>query len=437
MKKRALFIITGLWIAALTGCGQEEVIYGEDTALEQGENIDENHASGTIRDLLEMGDEEVWEETIEGKEETIRVKAKIKVPDAANFSTMTATKYYLTKEDKKRIAEYFMDADTIKVDTRYVFTKEQIQEQIDYSKESIEEFSVTEPLDFNKLRAGYEERCMEKLEQQLASAPNNSDEIKEEPEDYSANHYIGSRGNVEYSLDFEADLYADAPSDICSWSLSREEDESTQSSTNKETITQQQACSQAERICEELGLADMMVINVEDYAEEDISLSYVIELVRGINGVEVDGNPYGVLEPYNEEETAVTPYKPEKVRIGIDALGVSFISCENCMKGGEIGDTVKLLSYSQILEVFRRELETMETEKGEKSLMWMRLELSYLRVADESDPNLFYYIPVWRLGRRLEDSYLTTDNIWINAIDGSRIYPEEVGAAEFYAYWYI
>ena len=435
MKKRALFIVAGLWIVALTGCGQEEVIYGEDTALEQRENIDENHASGTIRDLLEMGDEEEWEDSIEGKGETIKVKAKIKVPDAANFYTKTATKYYLTKEDKKRIVEHFMDADTIKADTRYVLTKEDIQEQIDRIKEYIEELSVTEPLEYNKLQAAYEERYMEKLEQQLASAPTNNDAIKEEPGDYSANHYIGSKGNVEYSLSFESDWYSDAPSDICSWTLFREEDESTLLSANQEIITQQQACSQAERICEELGLADMMVIKVEGKAEEDIA--YVIELVRGINGVEVDGNPYGVLEPYDEEETVVTPYKPEKIRIGIDARGFSFISYENCMKGGETGDAVKLLSYSQILEVFRRELETMETEKGEKSITWMRLELSYLRVADESDPNLFYYIPVWRLGRGFEDSYLTTDNIWINAIDGSRIYPEEVGAAEFYAYWYI
>lgn len=450
MKKTVLFVLTGLWLAALTGCGQEEIPYGETADLDSQEEVVEKH-SGTLRDLLGMKEEHMWEENIEGKDGSVKIKAVITVPDTSNLYTMTAAKYSLTADDKRKIAEHFLDVDTIKVDTDFVLTKERIQAEIDEQESRIAELSVS---NVEEETIAYEEQVREKLEKQLLSAPS-ADEVKEEPGNYSANYYVGSKGNQKYRLVFGDDYwftnscYVDN-SGIFSWGIvkteySDEENEKLQSNAGNDKITEEEACSLAKRICGELGLPDMSVVKVDKVEPSDraIGLSwtqYEIYLVRNINGVSLDGVPLDsniyVERPYLEEESTIRPYEQERVWVTINNLGWSNISYDGSMKVKEIGDAVKLLSYSQIQELFRKELGTMEIEEDDSLPIWRVLELSYMRVADESNPDLFCYIPVWRLSRQNDDwgDYSTKDNIWLNAIDGSRIYPEEVGAARFTGY---
>lgn len=450
MKKKALFILAGLWIATLTGCGQGEIPYGETADLDSQEEVVEKH-SGTLRDLLGMKEEHMWEENIEGKDGSVKIKAVITVPDTSNLYTMTATKYSLTADDKRKIAEHFMDADTIKVERDFVLTKERIQAEIDEQESRIAELSVS---NVEEETIAYEEQVREKLEEQLLSAPS-ADEVKDEPGDYSANYYVGSKGDQEYRLVFGDDYwftnscYVDN-SGTFSWGIikeeySDEENETLQPDTDNDKMTEEEACSLAKRICGELGLSDMSVAKVDKVDPFDIVIGsgrplYMIDLVRNINGVLLDGVPLDsdiyVERPYLEEEWTMRPYEQERVRITISNHGWSQISYEGSMKVGEIGDAVKLLSYSQIQELFRKELGTMEIEEDDSLPIWRVLELSYMRVADESNPDLFCYIPVWRLSRQNDDwgDYSTKDNIWLNAIDGSRIYPEEVGAARFTGY---
>ena len=447
MKKKALFILASLWLAALTGCGQEEVSYGETADLDGQEEVVEKHSSGTLRDLLGMKEEHMWEENIEGKDGSVKIKAVITVPDTSNLYTMTATKYSLTADDKRKIAEHFMDADTIKVERDFVLTKERIQAEIDEQESRIAELSVS---NVEEETIAYGEQIKGKLEEQLLSAPS-ADEVKEEPGDYSANYYIGSKGDQKYRLVFGDDYWYGSPwytdnSGIFSWGIvkteySDEENEKLQSDADNDKITEEEACLLAKRICGELGLSDMSVVQVDKLEPSDraIGLSwtqYEIYLVRNINGVPLDGNIY-VERPYLEEAFTIRPYEQERVWVTINNLGWVGISYEGSMKVEEIGDAVRLLSYSQIQELFRKELESMEIEESDSLPIWRVLELSYMRVADESNPDLFCYIPVWRLSRQNDDwgDYSTKDNIWLNAIDGSRIYPDEVGAARFVNDW--
>lgn len=436
MKKRALFIIAGLCFAALSGCGQEEVVYGENAGSKEQEEVQgevqENKPSGTLRGLLEMGDEEEWEETIEGVGGTINVKAEIRVPDAANLYTMTATKYYLTSEDKKRIAEYFMDADTIKVNKDDMRTKESLREKINEEESWIQELYASDSVDEDAI--AYHKQYIEELKEQLVSAPN-YDDIKEEPGDYSENCYIGSKGDARYSIRFIEAPFTDDPANICSWISYREEEQTENPDSANDKMTEEKAGTQAEKLCEDLGISGMEVVSVESSESIDDSgngtghMEYYVDLVRYINGVPVDSNIYGVSKPYLESETTVTPYPQENVWITFDDFGLVGVSYYGSIKVGEVGDAVKLLSYSQIQEVLRRELGTMKTEEGAKKNTWTLLELSYLRIADRSAPDEFCYVPVWRLGKKYADMMYSAEyNIFLNAIDGSRIYPEEVGA---------
>lgn len=426
MKKRALFIIAGLCLAALSGCGQEEVVYGEDIGSKEQEEIQENQASETLRDLLGVGDEKRWEETIEGKMGTIKLYAEIKVPDTAKLYTMTATKNYLDKEDKKRLVEHFFDADTIKVDRDATRTKESIRKQISEIESWFEEPLKEEDI------AYYKEE-IEELNEEMVSAPN-YDDIEEDPGDYSGNYYIGDKWGARYSIWFFEDSYTDSSANVCSWNIYRKErlnadGQPQDSDTDK--MTEELAASQAEKICEELGLSNVSVVSVlnPDVFTEDGTrkIIYDVNLARDINGVAVDSNMYYTQKSYAESGVTVPPYPQEDIFIAFDEFGMQGMAYYGSLKEGEMGDAVKLLSYSQIQEVFRRELQTMETED---SYAWTLLELSYLRVADESEPDVFCFLPVWRLGKNDDDG--TEYNIFLNAIDGSRIYPEEVGAARFF-----
>ena len=325
-------------------------------------------------------------------------------------------------------------------------TKERIQDAIDEENRWIAELSV---LDVEEETIAYREQVREKLEEQLLSAPS-ADDVKEEPGDYSANYYIGSKGNQKYRLVFGDDYwftnscYVDN-SGIFYWGIikeeySDEEEERLQSEEDSDPMTEEEACLQAIRVCGELGLSDMSVVQAHTLDPSNAIngpgwTSYMIELVRNINGVPLNSNIY-VERPYLEEESTIRPYEQERVRITINNLGWSEISYEGSMKVEEVGDAVKLLSYGQIQELFRKELETMEMEEDDSLPIWRILELTYMRVADEGNPDLFCYIPVWRLSRQNDDwgDYSTKDNIWLNAIDGSRVYPEEVGAARFTGY---
>lgn len=429
MRKRALFIFAGLWLAALTGCGQEEVVYGEDTGSKEQEEVQENQASETLRDLLGVGDEKRWEETIEGEAGPIKLYAEIKVPDTAKLYTMTAAKNYLDKEDKKRLVEHFFDANTIKVDRDATSTKESIRKQIS----EIESW-FDEPLKEEDI--AYYKQEIEELNEEMVSAPN-YDDIEEDPGDYSGNYYIGDKWGARYSIWFFEDSYTDSPANVCSWNIYRKErlnaDGQTEAS-DVDKMTEELAASQAEKICEELGLSNVSVVSVtspDAYTEDGTrEIIYDVHLAKNINGVTVDSNMYYTDKSYAESGITVPPYPQEDIRIVFDEFGMEGMAYYGSLKEGETGDAVKLLSYSQIQEVFRRELQTMETED---SYAWTLLELSYLRVAVESEPDVFCFLPVWRLGKINDSAMDSTEyNIFLNAIDGSRIYPEEVGAARFF-----
>lgn len=429
MRKSALFIFAGLWLAVLTGCGQEEVIYGEDTGSKEQEEVQENQASETLRDLLGVGDEKIWEETIEGEAGPIKLYAEINVPDTARLYTMTATKNYLDQEDKKRIAEHFLDTDTIKVNRDATRTKESIKEQISEIESWFEEPLKEEDI-------AYYKQEIEELNEEMVSAPD-YDDIEEEPGDYSGNYYIGNKEDARYSIWFFEDSYTDAPDNICSWSVYREERLNAEGQTedsDTDKMTEEKASLQAEKICKELGLSNVSVVSVTSpdvYTEDGTEhINYYVDLARNINGVAVDSNIYYTDKSYEESKVTVPPYPQEYISIVFDEFGLVGVNYAGSINIGEVGDAVKLLSYNQIQEILRRELEAVKTDDN---YAWTLLELSYLRVADESEPDVFCFLPVWRLGKKNDSASDNTDyNIFLNAIDGSRIYPEEVGVAQFF-----
>lgn len=165
---------------------------------------------------------------------------------------------------------------------------------------------------------------------------------------------------------------------------------------------------------------------------------YSVILVREIKGVAADSITY-LAGRYTDEDTGAAGigYNREKVTVNLNDRGLISMTYEGCLKAEKTGNQVKLLGYDQIQELFRKELIGLEEKVPMKYLY-----LTYVRVADETKPNRYCFIPAWCMspyqlhatlnqGMIDEGGVYTTTNperiIWLNAIDGSRIEPKKAG----------
>lgn len=445
-NKKGFYLLCGFLILSLTGCNQTEVVYGDETSgSQQAKDIHEEAVSGNLRDSLGIGEEKMWKESVEFAKGPADIKVTLDIPDVSKLYTISVSEYYLTSEDKQRMAEYFMDADSLKVDKEMEFTKERIESEIRSNEEIIKDYKTMDFVDERQI-AAYELE-IERLKKLLVTAPN-YDEVSEEAGDYSASHYTGTKEDVEYSIHF----YADEFRNRSAWFLKTENPSYFfETDSNPEAVgyyntglteqnnhcimEKEEAEEKAIQLCAELGLPPMTVILTNDlkWFTDDSDFSehngYVIRLARSIDGVATDTCTYFDDTLYVDDSQL--PYSTEYVEVIINDKGILEVSCKGLFTRGELGESVKLLSYSQIQEIFCEEIKIFD--RTEPSY-WF-LTLSYARVRNESNSDEYVYIPVWKLSTSGYDGAMNWmmesvgSNIWINAMDGSRIEPKEAGFA--------
>lgn len=442
MRKMGKMCMVGMMVmVALTGCGKKEVAYDEATDTKEQEAVTES-SSVLLEDMLGVGDATMWKENIEGVNGTIDIGATLVIPDTEHLYTLETEKYYVTAEDKKRIVEYFADADTIKVDKELVPTKESIQKEI----ESNDEFIPVIGDDVEQLAIYQYEQ--ERLKGLLENA-RTPDEISEGPGDYSEDFYIGSKDGVDYTFSF----YADESRNRSAWRVEGHiegqgmyTNDMQTDQNNQCSMTKEEAEQKALKVCEELGLPPMAVVitydlewppiveEQDDEEQENVPWDvngYVVRLARAVDGVAAEITKYFEDEKYVDGETTVLPYSTEYVEVTLTDDGILGAYYQGILTKGEMGEPVKVLSLEQIEEIYRKEMEKEDT--GIES--WQMLELTYMRVADENNSNKFRYIPAWKLyvGYERNRFMMETlgESVWINAMDGSRINIEEVGSAYY------
>lgn len=429
MKKSIICMVTFLMITALCGCGKKDVVYDEGKNTQTQEKAN----GGSLLDTLGVGEEKMWKEDVQG----VEVSATYHIPDTTNLYTMEAEKYYVTKEDKKRIAEYFMDPDTIKVDKDSLPTRESIQEEIDINKKLKEYPDLAED---SRALCESEEAL---LTQQLETVKD-PEEISEDVGDYSEDFYIGSKGGTEYSLKFYADkdrnrsrwqIYADTQDHIA--------DGSSVETENKCSMSREEAEQRAVKICQELGMPEMtpfcvhplLWITYDEEAENGIGAEerngYVIELSRSIGGVPADIMEYFAWNA----TTSVLHYSTEQVEVALTDDRVIDVVYNGMMTEGTAEGPVKILNMEQIKDVFRQEI-VKDPENGD--IRWRDLSLKYVRMNNPDNPDGFRYIPVWCLSERYPGDAMnstiqtiTSPYIMINAMDGSRIDLEKEGTVVY------
>lgn len=438
-------VVSGMMLLLLlAGCGKEEVMYDVENPSDNQSVEEETHSSGTmtgdsLTEKLGITDT-AWKETIYSDGGEVYVNATIKVPDVSNMHTLEVSEYYYTPEKKKEIVEYFLGKDNVKVNIDRVETLEWAEKRIEYCDNVINDEYRSREESFVNMFSNEKEELMLRSNLPLKK------DVSETITDYSENHYICEKDGVECTLSFDID----EEENRSSWSMVAlsEEDfpdkrfyplyQPNDAENNLCQMTEEEACKKAETICDELGLTNMKAVSVQDLlihgnvlssdlSEQSRHNGYYIVLARNVDGVPVDYKSYYGENIYLDTDTTINGYPSEKVVIAINDNGLIEMTYEGCLTVDDMGSSVKLLEFEQIKEIFRTELKKLP----EETETWRGLSLQYVRIENESNANQYCYIPVWRLS--FDSPYDELDhnaaynNIFINAMDGSRIYMEEEG----------
>lgn len=427
MKKRYFGILTLALFLILTGCGERE------TSQKKGsEQEDEEMAGGSLADAL--GVENAWKDSINTeKGETVAVNAEVTVPEVSELYTMSMSEYYYTSEDKERVIGKLFDSGSVKVDLEAVPTKENLTTKIEAWEKAIEK-SKEEGME-DKAAAAVNEK--KKLEDLLGAAPKASD-VGEDPGDYAQDYYKGTREGKEYTLGFDMD----ESNNISSWIFQAVDFKEFNTSgaegfyskytsqENKCSMSVEEAGNQAVKICEGLGIENMRAGYTEPlvWLGDEIN-GYCVTLTREISGVAVEAEKYYTSEEsYLDTESQKPPFAPESITIALNDNGIVQMIYEGILFQGDMGSSVKLLSFEQIKQAFCEEI----AKTGRTGHF---LDLIYLRVKDEAQDGNYKYIPVWKLSEYETEQTgtvaLVDNTSLINAIDGSPVDIEQQGLIEY------
>lgn len=428
MKRKKILYIAA--VAALSyglmGCSKDKKVEYVDDEVISTDSDASNIVAGTkLKDRLGVT-ETSWKEKVETADGTADLKATISVPDVENMYTMLASEKYLTNEDKKRIMEQIVDADSIKQCRDMISTKEDIELILEGFKESEEDS------DYDKIDKQYWEERYEK-------AISNSD-FTEDVGDYSGCAYEGTKGGETYYFSFFSDEERNRSAfvigrdmDHCiSYGLYDGED-------NICGFTEEEAKKRAIEFCEDMGLPKMQVVNCSalmcfdedysfDYSNPDRENNewydgYQIDLARDIEGVTALSQCIVNFEDIEGAELSYTDleYSREYVRISFDSKGLVNMRCTGLLTEGELSNPVPLLGIEQIKDIVRQNISA--TTAG-----WHKLELRYLRIKDKEKEDSYCFLPIWRFGADFSGFGMEGEAdvhgewaIYINAIDGSVI----------------
>ncbi len=445
MRGKKIVLVASCLALLFTGCDKKEVIYHTENSSKEN-HLDEldttgvQKSGGNLAEQLGVTDT-VWKETLSANGEDIYVNATIAVPDVSDMYTLEVSEHYYTPKEKKKLVEYFMGTDNVKVNVDKVPTKEWARKRIELCDNVVRS-------DYPADQGSYAQSYLnekERLESIMSTLPAKED-VSDMITDYSENHYIYSKDGVEYTLSFDVNeeenrsswtMFAVDENDFADRGLYPIYD-TTGFDNNLSKMTKEEACKKAETICEDIGLTDMKVLSVHDLLIQNMVVTsdmmensrcdgYYIVLTRGIENIAVNCTEYYLEDMYLDTERMINGYAPEKVVIAINDNGLLEMTYEGCLTKESMGSPVKLLEYEQIQNIIRSELEHSEAQSN----TWRGLSLEYIRVWNEAKSDEYSYIPAWCLSiaNTYEniDSDLASYNIWINAIDGSRIDLKEEG----------
>lgn len=456
----------------LTGCSDHEKV-DYDLETQKGTQA-EGGGMSQFADASRWTDEMDYTDS-DGRQFKLSVNADIKLPDVDSMSVVEVEKSVSDADFKKQLLEGFCDAGEIYYHDSAYYTREELDAAILATQEMIEDMeqyleSVTgyENLPGYDVSIPNSQEQLDTLKQQLQEyqdAYENAGDTYTPAEEYdSCNQFIGYRDGVAYDISFPEDGNSSGSGiTISPWSmeevvgspeslkdydyLSWLPGGSADAGDNQCSLSMEDArrladelaqlCGGSSQIfCEAAGMEwfgwsenDEGEVTVE--SDQNVLSGYCFTYGLGVDGLAFQS--FGTYEDYVDmqrtgmrEETFYDLKDSMEIRV-MDG-GVVNITVQYPLTVRRITEQVELLPLSSIQDIMKNEIRENFDQYHYDG--WSRgvtksfnlLELIYFRVKNPDDPDVYSYVPAWRLSQEASGYH---HPILVNAVDGSVIYLEE------------
>ena len=426
-NKKIMLMVTWIMLC-LTACGKQEVVYHTEDYSDHSESsttqstVEGIENENPLIEQLGITDSYQWKETIATGGNPVAVSAEVFLQCSADLVAINAKEYYYSEEEKQNVLYYFLEPDSVEVDLDTYPSKERLRSKLTEYEAVLKEKDAEELLHVTETEKNMITNEIAYLTDCINEAPNRN-AISEKVTDYHGNYYKGEKNGLEYSLVFDTDEtrnqsgwklrtknYSDvlsSHSDVIAWQYTYVTEQK-----NQCNITGEQAKEIADKACKDLGFSDLQAhIEKEDVVwhmengSKEVN-GYYFEYVLDMNGDTLFEFYSGIYGECVDNQA----YENQKVMVIVNDAGIVRMECTGMMQY-EKTEHVKLLSYEQIKDCFRNILKEQKDITGE----WHVLELSYIRLTNIDDRDMYSYVPVWILLNYEEPA------IVINAIDGTQI----------------
>lgn len=450
------------------GCADRTVDYDLNGAgTESAENFSLEQFVQT-----ERWNDEITVVAEDGKEIGLKVNAEIVLPDTDAMSVVEVEETVIDGEYKKELLTlFFGDSEIYYHDTAHC-TREELEEMIAETEDSISEVRSMLEDSFNDDQLQEREAWFEDQEERLQEYRSCLQSAKDTytlAEDFdSCNEYAAYRDGVLYGAVFTVgseerhtvsriDIHAmdgeyQGPESLKDfqeimqfgmdymWSGGSAE---AQAGTNECSFSREEARNLADRFVDQSGRVNQVCFeeyevqwigqNLEETDEEgsytvvdEKSVVYGYEFVYGTGVDEMAFASFGGLTEFDQFWTISD--LPEDwydiadwIRIIVTDDGIIDVRTEYPITIGRVTEQVELLPLKTVQDILKNEL----TEHGDrydftKNKYFNTLELIYFRVKDDAKAGSYSYVPAWCLCEKDGDTYQHA--VLVNAIDGSIIY---------------
>ncbi|MDE7436041.1 MAG: hypothetical protein K2N01_09545 [Lachnospiraceae bacterium] len=481
LKRCTALLTAGCMAAAvLCGCSDGAVDYSLDT---EGSSEESSGGLAQFAELSQWTDE--WEITgADGKAVTFQVDAKITVPDTDAMSVAEVEETVIDGAFKEHLARAFFGEETVYYHDREHLSKEELQEQVEdlenriqVKRDDIEGYQglIEINKDFPEEVERYQEYIQEAqddIQEYEAGVADYQNLMSTAPEQYmpaddfgECDEYVAYRNGQKYlfcvytpessskSNQLDMRTYEETvkitlePEDsIESWKPEELEGKSdwilytsadVEGDVNQCETTKEEARELAERFVEQAGFSHRMCNYAEDIVwcgfdqnangsrknEEYVTKGYVFTFVAGIDGrIPLSGFSNYYYDGYqmSDEDYGMQ----DMISIIVNDDGIARVIIDNPVTVTSAAGNVGLLSFQTVQGIMQAEIQEHPDRYDLENLKPSNImELNYLRVKDGSRDKVYSYIPAWELSYQGNTSETRYHPVYVNAIDGSVIYP--------------
>ena len=421
-----------------------------------GDGSSENSGSGDSGALASrLGIPESYEGDIEVGDSGLKsIKIKdddISIPSSDSMSIINYKSNTFDNAYKQKVCEAVFD----KSKGIYVYdwehqTKSDLQSQIDSFQAMLEEAKASGDTETES----YCNEYISYLEDEMTNA---TDE-RTGAGDYSATDFIGNIGDYEYMLSFsdsEEGLGANFelsyyPSEglinykphegatyVYAYDAQYGDEDVDESMPNSCTFTQDEAGSLAQEFLSSCGIDDVIPTYTSQLLWEYYDTSYdvvateydgyIMTFGRSVNGTAPYSADLSMVDSLSSDDDVWYDSTSETFTIQVDSNGVINASCYPLLAPtGDEQKNVELMSWKDLLSALNKNVPAYYTENKTtyNEIEYNDVRLTYYCMKDESQENIYQYVPVWIFAQADEedgtyDYDYPVQAIMVNAVDGT------------------